>query len=302
MGSLSDHLPSVRGKLLFNAPLAPQTWFGVGGAAEVLFHPADDADLADFLKNLPPHIPVIALGVASNVIIRDGGVPGVVVRLGPAFGRIKTDDAIITAGAAALDVNVAKAAQTAGLAGLEFLSGIPGTVGGGVRMNAGAYGRELKDVLISARCVDRSGIFHTLNNADCGFSYRHSHFPDDWIVLSAALQGQPDDKAAIAARMKEIHNKRSSTQPIREKTGGSTFANPDGHKAWQLIEAAGCRGLRVGGAHMSEMHCNFMINTGAATAHDLETLGEDVRTRVKNHSGVDLRWEIKRIGIGTTQR
>ena len=290
-------LPPVRGKLIPNAPLADSTWFRVGGPAEVMFRPADEDDLADFLKALPADIPVTTIGVASNMIIRDGGVPGVVIRLGPQFARVSAEGTIVTAGAAAVDLNAARAAQSAGLAGLEFLCGIPGTIGGGLRMNGGAYGREFKDVVIDAEAVTRNGTRLTLSNADFGFSYRHTDVADDVIFLSARLQGTAGDAAAIQQKMQEIQQSRAASQPIREKTGGSTFANPPNGKSWQLIDAAGCRGLKIGGAQVSEMHCNFLINTGNATAADIENLGEEVRRRVKEHSGIDLRWEIKRIGV-----
>jgi UDP-N-acetylmuramate dehydrogenase len=287
----------ARGTLQPNAPLAAQSWFRVGGNAELLFKPLDVEDLQSVLAATPPVIPVTVLGVASNLIIRDGGVPGLTIRLGPQFSFIKSGDTQIIAGAAALDVNVAKAAAAASLTGLEFLSGIPGSIGGGVFMNAGAYGREIKDVLQSATLMTRAGEKIELANRECGFRYRHSQLPDGAIVVAATLAGERGHHEAINARMKEIQAARAASQPIREKTGGSTFANPDGHKAWQLIDAAGCRGLRVGGAMMSELHCNFMINTGSATATDLENLGEEVRARVKNHTGIELRWEIKRVGV-----
>ncbi len=294
---LITRLPPTRGKLLPNEPLAPQTWFRVGGPAEVLFKPADEEDLAQFLAGCPADIPVTVIGIASNLLVRDGGVPGVVIRLGPQFAQIKADDEAVTTGAAAMDVNVAKAAQAAGIAGLEFLTGIPGTIGGGLRMNGGAYGSEFKDVVEEAVAIDRKGKRHVLKPEQFGFSYRHIDLPEDMIFVSARLRGTKGDPAAIQVRVKEIQTAREATQPIREKTGGSTFANPDGQKSWQLIDAAGCRGLRVGGAQMSEKHCNFLINTGDATAEDIESLGEDVRRRVREHSGIELRWEIKRIGI-----
>ena len=289
-------LPPVRGKLIPNAPLKDTTWFRVGGVAEYLFKPADEADLAAFLKDCPAEIPVTVLGVASNTLVRDGGIAGVVIRLGPEFSKIRVQDHTITAGAAALDLNVARAAQHAGLAGLEFLSGIPGTIGGGLRMNAGAYGREFKDIVQYVTAYDRQGQRHELDTTAMGFAYRHTSAPPDLIFTSAVLVGMPDDPAAIQARMAAIQQSRSDSQPIREKTGGSTFANPEGHKAWQLIDAAGCRGLTLGGAMMSEKHCNFIINTGTASAADLEQLGEEVRRRVREHSCIELRWEIKRIG------
>ncbi|HVY12353.1 MAG TPA: UDP-N-acetylmuramate dehydrogenase [Alphaproteobacteria bacterium] len=294
--SLLSSLPAARGSLEADVSLRNSTWFRVGGTAEVLFQPADEQDLAEFLKNLPVNIPVTVLGLASNTIVRDGGVAGVVIRLGSAFRAIHVDGNIVTAGAATVDAQVARTAMLHSLSGLEFLSGIPGSVGGGLRMNAGAYGTEFKDTVIDARAVDRQGNIHTLTNAQMGFSYRHSKAPEDWIFLSARFQAAPGDKETIAAKMAEIQKSRADSQPIRTYTGGSTFANPEGKKAWQLIDAAGCRGLKVGGAQVSEQHCNFLINTGNASAEDLETLGETVRQRVKESSGVELRWEIKRIG------
>jgi UDP-N-acetylmuramate dehydrogenase len=298
---LLQRLPAVRGKLTANESLAEQTWFRVGGPAEVLFKPADEDDLADFLKQCPADIPITVIGVASNLIIRDGGVPGVVIKFGPQFAAIKAEGVTVTAGVGALDLNVARAAQNAELTGLEFLCGIPGTIGGGLRMNAGAYGREFKDIVKKVNATNRAGKKLTLSPADMGFAYRHTDVAGDIVFVSTTLQGQPGDSAAIAKKMQEIQKSRADTQPIREKTGGSTFANPandpQGRKSWQLIEAAGCRGLKVGGAQVSEKHCNFLINTGNATAADIENLGETVRRRVKETSGVDLRWEIKRIGI-----
>lgn len=306
MTALLNRLPPVRGKLEANAPLAAQTWFCVGGKAEVLFRPADADDLAQFLVHTPSDIPITVIAIASNLLIRDGGIEGVVIKLGPQFGAILCDGAKVTAKAAALDMKVAQAAAQAGIGGLEFMSGIPGSIGGGVRMNAGAYGGEFKDVLVQATALDRQGQYHVVTNAACGFTYRHSTLPPDWIVLEAQFQGRHDDPAAIQARMQEIQAKRGSTQPIKEKTGGSTFANPlpeevthlppDRRKAWQVIDGAGCRGLRIGGAMMSEQHCNFMINTGNATAADLENLGQEVRRRVREKYALELRWEIVRIG------
>ncbi len=290
-------LPRVRGRLTPNAPLAQMTWFQVGGPAEILFRPADMQDLEDFLAAKPTDIPVTVLGVASNLLIRDGGIPGIVVRLGRAFAEIAVRDTVIYAGAGALDLTVAQTACKAGLGGLEFLSGIPGTIGGGLRMNAGAYGTEIKDVLLGASAIDGGGTFHDLATSDLGLSYRHCDLPDDWIFLHASFTGIPDDPESIAERMHAIQEKRQSSQPIRARTGGSTFANPPGEKAWALIDRAGCRGLTCGGAMVSERHTNFLINTGAATAADLENLGEEVRRRVLETSGVSLRWEIKRIGL-----
>jgi UDP-N-acetylmuramate dehydrogenase len=332
-------LPPVRGKYRVHAELGKTTWFQVGGAADVLFRPEDAQDLADFLKAKPKDAPVTALGVGSNVIIRDGGVEGVVVKLGRGFAGIASssrgaalahasdvstgsrefstapasrdpvltvfakqkhvphdDGLIVTAGAAALNYNVAQVAQQQGIAGLEFLVGIPGGIGGGLRMNAGAYGTEIKDVLIAAEAVDAQGNIHQISAGDMDYTYRHCGLPEDWIFTRAFFGGRPGRPEDIMARMREISARREATQPIREKTGGSTFKNPPGHKAWELIDAAGCRGLRVGGAQVSEKHCNFLINTGTATAKDLEDLGEDVRKRVFDKSGIMLEWEIKRIG------
>jgi UDP-N-acetylmuramate dehydrogenase len=295
-GHLIDRLPRPRGRIAADAPLAPLTWFRVGGPAEVLFRPADEEDLASFLAGVPADVPVTVVGVASNLLVRDGGVRGVVVRLPGAFGAIAVDGGTVTAGAAALDLTVARTAQEAGIAGLEFLAGIPGTIGGAVRMNGGAYGRETADALVSVVAVDRAGRRHEAPLAALGLSYRHSAFPADWIVTSAVLRGEPGAPAAIAERIEAIQQARADSQPVRARTGGSTFANPDGMKAWELIDRAGCRGLAHGGARVSEKHCNFLINEGTATAADLEALGEEVRRRVREASGVELRWEIKRIG------
>lgn len=300
--NLLDRLPPVRGKLEASVILAPFTWFRVGGSAEVLFQPADEADLADFLRGCPADIPILAVGVGSNLIVRDGGVPGVVIRLSPrGFGQISTDGVKVTAGAACLDASVAKKAAEAGTAGLEFYRGVPGTIGGALRMNAGCYESETKDVLVSCVAYDRAGQRHELSCADMGFTYRHTTAPMDLIFVSATFQGTADEPEAIFARMDAITQKREQSQPIRDKTGGSTFKNPDpvqsgGRKSWQVIDAAGLRGYQIGGAQMSEKHCNFMINTGTATARDLEALGEHVIQQVKTTQGVDLHWEIKRIG------
>lgn len=290
-------LPKVRGKLLRDELLAPFTWFRVGGPAEVLFLPADHEDLADFLKALPAETPVLPLGVGSNVIVRDGGMPGIVVRLaGRAFAGVSVEGDLITAGAGALDATVARAAANAGLAGLEFYAGIPGTIGGALTMNAGCYGAETRDVLVSAWGYDRSGEKRTLQLEDFGYSYRHSNAPDDIIWVEATYRGRPDDPEAVKARMAEITARRETTQPIREKTGGSTFKNPPGHSSWKLVDEAGWRGKLHGGAKFSELHSNFMINTGEASAADLESLGEAVRADVLARTGVQLDWEIKRIG------
>jgi UDP-N-acetylmuramate dehydrogenase len=295
-------LPPVRGRLTANAPLAGITWFRVGGAAEIMFRPADRDDLAAFLAAKPAGLPVTVIGVGSNLLVRDGGVPGVVIRLGRAFARIEVEGERIRAGAAALDLNVAIAARDAGLAGLEFLSGIPGTIGGALRMNGGAYQREMTDVVLEGEALDGQGRLHRLSHDDFGFSYRHCGCPEDWIFTQALLEGRRDEPGAVHARMAEIQKAREESQPIRTRTGGSTFANPTGpeakgRKAWQLIDEAGCRGLRIGGAQVSERHCNFLINTGSATAADIEALGEEVRRRVKEKTGVTLEWEIRRIGL-----
>jgi UDP-N-acetylmuramate dehydrogenase len=297
VGRLRAKMPSLRGRLLANQSLAELTWFRVGGPAQVLFMPEDEEDLSYLLANLPGDVPVTTIGLGSNLIVRDGGVAGVVVRLGRGFNDIAIDGTRVRAGAAVPDVKVARTAQEAGIAGLSFLRGIPGSIGGALRMNGGAYGGETKDVLIEARGVDRRGVAHAYSNADMGLDYRHCGVADDVIFTQALFQGVPGDAAAIAAEMNKITESRESTQPVKSRTGGSTFKNPPGQKAWQLIDAAGCRGLRLGGAQVSEMHTNFLINLGNATAADIESLGETVRQRVKQNSGVDLEWEIKRIGI-----
>ena len=294
---LKMRMPALRGRLLANQPLAALTWFRVGGPAQVLFMPEDEADLAYFLSNLPAEVAVTVVGLGSNLIVRDGGVPGVVIRLGRGFSEIAIEETDVRAGAAVPDLKVARAAQEAGIAGLAFMRGIPGGVGGALRMNGGAYGRETKDALVEARAVDREGRIHVLSNADMGFSYRHCGVPADYIFTQALFAGELGDPAVIAAEMDKITESREATQPIKSRTGGSTFKNPPGQKAWQLIDAAGCRGLRMGCAQVSEMHCNFLINLGDATAADIETLGETVRQRVKQSSGVALEWEIKRIGV-----
>jgi UDP-N-acetylmuramate dehydrogenase len=292
---LIDRLARPRGRLTADAPLGPQTWFGTGGPAEVLFRPADPEDLSSFLKALPGEVAVTVLGVGSNLLVRDGGVKGVVIRLMRGFTGIVVEGHDVVAGAGAPDLNVALTARDHALAGLEFLSGIPGTIGGAIAMNAGAYDGELARVLESAEAVDRGGIVHHVDAAGLGFRYRHSGAPADWIFTSARLRAAPGDRLAIARRIAEIDSARTESQP-RSRTGGSTFVNPPGHKAWQLIEQAGCRGLRLGQAQVSEKHCNFLINLGAATAADIEALGEEVRRRVFEHSDVQLEWEIRRIG------
>jgi UDP-N-acetylmuramate dehydrogenase len=290
--------PELRGRLIADAPVAEATWFRVGGPAEALFSPADEDDLAYVLGTLPREIPVTTIGLGSNLIVRDGGIPGLVIRLGGrAFGAIEiADDRRVVAGAAAPDQYVAKAAAKAGVDGLAFLRGVPGSIGGALVMNAGAHSGEIKDALIEARGVDRTGARRVFSNAQLGFSYRHSSAPDDIVFTGATFQGRPGDPPAIEAEMERITRAREASQPIREKTGGSTFKNPPGMKAWELIDRAGCRGLRLGGAEVSTMHCNFLINTGQATATDLEALGEEVRRRVLETSGVALEWEIKRVG------
>jgi UDP-N-acetylmuramate dehydrogenase len=294
---LKAHLPQLRGRLMSNQPLAELTWFRVGGPAQVLFMPEDEADLAYFLGQLPAEIPVTVVGLGSNLIVRDGGVPGVVIRLGRRFGEVKVEEGTrIRAGTAVPDVKVSRAAQEAAITGLAFFRGIPGAIGGALRMNGGAYGRETKDALIEARGVDRQGRVRVFANADMHYTYRHCGAPDDVIFTQALFQGAPGDPATIAAEMEKITESREATQPIKSRTGGSTFKNPPGHKAWQLIDAAGCRGLKRGGAQVSEMHCNFLINLGSATAADIEGLGETVRRRVMENSGIELEWEIKRIG------
>ena len=294
---LAAAMPKLRGRLIANQPMADLTWFRVGGPAQTLFSPADEEDLAYFLSNLADDIPVNVVGLGSNLLVRDGGVPGVVIRLGRGFNEISIDGNQVRAGSAVPDVKVARAAADAGLAGLAFYRGVPGAIGGALRMNAGAYGRETKDALIEARAVDRRGKVHVLKNADMGYSYRHSEAPNDFIFTRAAYRGEPGEAAGIAAEMEKITEARESTQPIKSRTGGSTFKNPPGHKAWQLIDAAGCRGLVVGDAQVSELHCNFLINRGNATGADIENLGEEVRRRVRDSSGVTLDWEIVRLGI-----
>src|ERR1700752_4030367 len=279
--ALKAQMPKLRGRLLPNQPLAELTWFRVGGPAQVLFMPEDEDELCYFLRELPREIPVTTVGLGSNLIVRDGGVAGVVVRLGRGFGEVTVDGTSIRAGAAVPDVKVARAAQEAGIAGLSFLRGIPGSIGGALRMNGGAYGGETKDVLIEARGVDRKGNVRVFTNADMHYTYRHCGAPDDIIFTQALFQGAPGDAAEIAAEMDKITESREATQPIKSRTGGSTFKNPPGHKAWQLIDAAGCRGLKVGDAQVSQMHCNFLINLGGASAADIETLGETVRARAR---------------------
>lgn len=299
-GGLIDRLPMIRGTYTENFDLARLMWFKVGGPAEVVFEPADIDDLRHFLAERPDDVPIMTIGIGSNILIRDGGVPGVVIRLGKTFSDITIEEETVSAGAAAPAITVARAAQRSGLSGLEFLSGIPGTIGGALRMNAGAYQREMKDVVIRAHAIDPAGVMNVLQIEALGYSYRHAEVPDDWVFVGADLRSAPGEPEAIAATMAEIGAARTDTQPIRTQTGGSTFKNPPEAKAWELIDQAGCRGLRHGGAQVSEQHCNFLINTGSATASDLETLGETVRQRVQNTSGVTLEWEIKRVGIAAS--
>jgi UDP-N-acetylmuramate dehydrogenase len=290
-------MPKVRGKLTRDAPLAPLVWFKSGGNAEWLFEPADADDLADFLRALDPEAPVMALGLGSNMIVRDGGVPGVVVRLGKAFAKIEQlDDTLLRCGGGASGILVSSTARDAGIAGLEFLRGIPGTVGGFVRMNGGAYGREVQDILVTATLVSRSGDLEDWPLEKLGYRYRHSEVPDGAVVVSATFRGMRGHPAKIGAEMDRIAAAREETQPIRSRTGGSTFKNPPGHKAWALIDAAGCRGMTLGGAQVSEKHCNFLLNLGSATSSDIEALGEEVRRRVRAKTNISLEWEIQRIG------
>lgn len=298
---LIERLPSVRGRYTENAPLSRITWFAVGGPAEVMFKPADETDLAAFLAAKPTDVPITVIGVGSNILVRDGGIKGVVIRLGRNFARITIDGTTVDAGAGALDANVSRVCAASGLAGLEFLSGVPGTIGGALRMNAGAYGADMAAVTMSARAIDSAGITHQISGAGMGFEYRRSAASKDWIFVAASLRGHQDDPTVIKARIEDIAKARQESQPTRARTGGSTFKNPpstesSGRQAWQLIEKAGCRGLRRGGAVVSEKHCNFLVNEGGATAADIETLGEEIRRRVAETTGVTLVWEIRRIG------
>lgn len=295
---LKDRMPELRGRISANVSLADVTWFRAGGPAQVLFSPADEADLAYFVKHKPKNLPVFVMGLGSNLLVRDGGVPGVVVRLGRGFAEIKVESGNrLRAGTACPDVKVARAAADAGIAGLAFYRGIPGSIGGALRMNAGAHGRETKDVLIEARAIDPDGNIHVLSLADMGFTYRHSGVPDDWIFTEALYEGAPGNPADILREMDEVADYREKNQPIKERTGGSTFKNPPGASAWKLIDEAGCRGFRVGGAQVSEKHCNFLINNEGASGEDIERLGETVRARVKANAGVTLEWEIIRLGL-----
>lgn len=292
-----DTLPQVRGKLTENAPLAPLVWFKSGGSAQWLFEPKDEEDLVEFLRDLDPDMPVMALGLGSNMIVRDAGVPGVVVRLGKPFSRIeKVDDVTLRCGGGASGILVSSTARDAGIAGMEFLRGIPGTVGGFVRMNGGAYGREVQDILVEARVAMRDGTIETLPLEKLGYTYRHSDLPEGAVVVEATFRGSRGKPEAIGAEMDAIARAREESQPLRSRTGGSTFKNPPGHKAWVLVDAAGCRGLTMGDAQVSEKHCNFLLNLGSATSADIEALGEEVRRRVLENSGITLEWEIQRIG------
>ncbi len=295
---LLGRLPKPRGRLEANFPLAELTWFRVGGPAEVLFSPADEADLADLVRQTPDDVPVHVIGVGSNLLVRDGGVPGMVIRLGKGFGEVKAEAGHrIRTGTSVLDVRVARFALDHSIGGLTFLRGIPGTIGGALRMNGGAYGRETKDVLLEARAVDRRGSLHVLSMGDMQYTYRHCGAPEDFIFTQALLQGEAGERDQIARAMDDVTERREATQPIKSRTGGSTFKNPPGHKSWQLIDQAGLRGFSIGPAKVSELHCNFLINEGGATAAQIEELGETIRHRVRDKSGIELDWEIKRIGI-----
>lgn len=295
-GKFETLLPKVRGRYLFDVPLAPTMWFRVGGPAQVTFKPADLQDLCFFLKNKPKDLPLTTIGVGSNLLVRDGGIKGVVVRLGQAFTNFHIDETVLDVGAALLDRNVATLACDEGITGFEFLCGIPGTIGGALRMNAGAYGSDISEILVYALAIDSKGTLHRLTAQELGLSYRHCQLPKDWIFVGARLKGKKGNSSEIHEKMTSFLKERERTQPVKSRTGGSTFANPEGVKAWELIDKAGCRGLKKGRAMMSELHCNFMINTNTATAADLEALGEDVRQRVLSNSGINLRWEIERIG------
>ncbi|MDR3326227.1 MAG: UDP-N-acetylmuramate dehydrogenase [Rhodospirillaceae bacterium] len=295
--SLIERLPLVRGSLKIEANLASITWFRVGGPAEIMFKPVDLEDLTNFLTATPKDIPIVVIGGGSNILVRDAGVPGIIICLGCNFSNVKFDYNYLTVGASTLNLTVATTALNAGICDLEFLSDIPGTIGGALRMNAGSYGYEMKNITISARAIDRTGTLHYIDNSDFGFSYRHTTIPDDWILIDAVLHGHIKNQLEISKNMAKIRSRRKDSQPPRTRTGGSTFVNPKNHKAWKLIDQAGCRGLRKGGAQVSEKHCNFLINTGVANATDIEDLGEDVRCRVFEKSGIMLDWEIRRIGI-----
>ena len=289
-------LPKVRGRYRFDADLSKTNWFQVGGTADVLFKPEDAQDLADFMRAKAADLPVTLIGVGSNLIIRDGGIDGCVIRLGRGFAQMESQGDTLTVGAGCLDVNVAHYSADCALSGMEFLAGIPGTIGGALAMNAGAYGSEIKDTLLEVQVVTPEGEVKWVSPETFNYAYRHADIPAGWIFTAAKLRGTKADSTTIATRIAEIQKAREETQPIRSKTGGSTFRNPDGHKAWQLVDEAGCRGFSIGDAQVSEKHCNFMINNGTATAAEIEALGDEVRKRVKAHSGIDLHWEIKRIG------
>lgn len=291
-----DWLPQVKGELRFDVSLAPMTWLGVGGVADILFRPLDEEDLSTFLRAKALDVPVTLIGAASNLLIRDGGIPGVVIRLGAGFQEIERVDDGLKVGCGVMGHVLAQMACEEGLSGLEFLSGIPGTLGGAIRMNAGAHGREVKDILSQLTGIDLKGNRHVLDNRDCGFAYRHSQIPAELIISSAVLQGIPGNKEEIRAKIAAYKEYREQSQPQKVRTGGSTFKNPPGHKAWELIDKAGCRGLKIGQAQISPKHCNFMLNLGGASAHELESLGEEVRKRVKANSGIELEWEIQRLG------
>lgn len=288
--------PNVRGKMEFDAPLSKLSWFRTGGNADLLFTPEDEQDLCNFLTQLPEGVPITPLGVGSNLLIRDGGIEGAVIRFGKKFSAISVEGDIVIAGAGAPDISVSRRALDAKLSGFEFLRGVPGTIGGALKMNAGAYGAEVSDIFQSARAVDRSGMLHILDAGQMGFSYRHTNVPEDYIFTRGMFKGTHSDTEQIQKRMNEIAAAREESQPLRTRTGGSTFKNPEEHSAWKLVERAGCRGLKIGGARVSEKHCNFLINEGNATSKDIEELGEEVRQRVLDNSGIELEWEIKRIG------
>ena len=294
-------IPGLRGTLQTDAPLAPLSWFRTGGAADLLYTPADQEDLARFLGGCPGDVALLVVGLGSNLLVRDGGVPGVVIRLARPFGQITVEGLRVRAGAGAPDVKVARVAAEAGIDGFSFLRGIPGTVGGALRMNGGAYGGEAADILVEARALDRAGQDHVLSRAAMDFGYRHCGAPDQLVFTEALFEGRPGDPDAILAAMSSITDARSATQPVNTRTGGSTFKNPPGHKAWELVDAAGCRGLRIGDAQVSELHCNFLLNRGRATAAEIEALGEEVRRRVRETSGVELEWEIRRVGVAGTE-
>jgi UDP-N-acetylmuramate dehydrogenase len=295
---IAQKVPELRGRLRANESLAPVTWFRVGGPAQLYFGPADERDLAYFLENIPRELPVTVIGLGSNLIVRDGGIPGVVIRLGRGFGQIEAlEDRQLRVGAIVPDVRLAMKAADEGIAGLGFYRGIPGSVGGALRMNAGAHGGETRDILVEARAVDRNGKLHILKNADMGYSYRHCSVPDDFIFTQALYAGERGDADELHRLMRDVVEYREEKQPVKSRTGGSTFKNPEGYSAWKLVDAAGCRGLRVGGAHVSSKHCNFLINDEEATAADIEKLGETVRKRGFENSGIKLHWEIRRIGV-----